>query len=337
LEKVLIIRLSSIGDIIQCMSVTGGLKNHHPNCEIHWIVRKDLASLLRIDPRIVNLIEFDRKDGMLGFIKLGFKLRNEGYTHVYDAHSNIRSNILKLILRPLGIGPKLITRTKARLKRFLLFKFRINLLPKPFRAFESFRSPLKKWNITDFYTPLSNWVFPKETVERCKTLLQEQPSKTITLVPSAAWELKRWPVEHWRKLVELLPDFHFNILAGPQDDFCDEIVAADPQRVNNLAGKTSLLESFCVTSLSKYVVSGDTGFLHAADLFNVPGCAIIGPTAFGYPTGEKMKIFELGLPCQPCSKHGDTKCKLAENKKCLMDITPQQISNEVNAKLNYFL
>ncbi len=319
------------------MSVTGGFKNHYPDCELHWIIRKDLASLLKIDPRIDRLIEFDRELGMSGLIKLAFKLKKEGYTHIYDAHSNIRSNILKIILRPLGIGPKLITRRKSRFKRFLLFKFRINLLPKPFRAFESFRLPLKKWGILNFYTLHDNWVFPKETQDKCTELIKEQPIKTITLVPSAAWELKRWPVEYWKKLVTLLPDFHFNILAGPTDTFCEEIVEADPSRVLNLAGKTSLLESFCVTAQSKYVVSGDTGFLHAADLFNIPGCAIIGPTAFGYPTGEKMKIFERNLPCQPCSKHGDTKCKLKEIKKCLVDITPEQIVKEIKANESCFL
>ncbi|MCW3806401.1 glycosyltransferase family 9 protein [Plebeiibacterium marinum] len=336
MKKVLIIRLSSIGDIIQCMSVTGGFKNFNPDCELHWIVRKDLASLLRIDPRIDQLIEFDRKEGMLGLIKLAFKLKKEGYTHIYDAHSNIRSNILKAILNPLGMGCKVITRRKNRFKRLLLFKFRINLLPKPFRAFESFRNPVYKWDINNFYTPHNNWIFPKETEDKCNKLLFNQPAKTITLVPSAAWELKRWPVDYWKKLITLLPDFHFNILAGPEDTFCQDIVDAAPTRVLNLAGKTSLLESFCITAKSPYVVSGDTGFLHAADLFNIPGCAIIGPTAFGYPTGEKMKIFERNLPCQPCSKHGDTTCKLKENKKCLTDITPEQIVEEIKLNLEVF-
>ncbi len=331
MKKVLIIRLSSIGDIIQCMSVTGGFKNHHPNCQVHWIVRSDLASLLKIDPRIDKLIEFDRGLGMSGLIKLAFKLKKEGYTHIYDAHSNIRSNILKLIICPLGSGRKVITRKKDRFKRMLLFKFRINLLPKPFRAFESFRNPIKKWEISNFYTSHNNWIFPVKTEEKCSELLKKEPAKTITLVPSAAWELKRWPVEYWKKIINLLPEFNFIILAGPEDHFCKEIVKADPLRVTNFAGKTSLLESFCITAKSKYVVSGDTGFLHAADLFNIPGCAIIGPTAFGYPTGDKMKIFELGLPCQPCSKHGDTKCKLKEIKKCLVDITPEQIVKEIKS------
>ncbi len=336
MKKILIIRFSSIGDIIQCMSVTGGFKNHHPNCEVHWIIRKDLASLLKIDPRIDKLIEFDKKKGIVGLIKLAFRLKQEGYSHIYDAHSNIRSNVLKIILCSFGFNSKLITRRKSRFKRMLLFNFRINLLPKPFRAFKSFRDPLKKWNITNFFTDNNNWVFPEETEKKCSELLNNQPSKTITLVPSAAWELKRWPINYWQKVVELLHDFHFNIIAGPNDNFCQEIANVDKSRVFNLAGKTSLLESFCITSKSKYVISGDTGFLHAADLFNVPGCAIIGPTAFGYPTGEKMKIFEMNLPCQPCSKHGNTKCKLKEIKKCLVDITPEQIVQEIKENISLF-
>ncbi len=331
--KILIIRLSSIGDIIQCMSVVGGFKNKFSDCELHWIVRKDMASLLKIDPRIDKIWEFDRSAGVSGLIKMAFELRKENYSHIYDAHSNIRSNILKSILIPFGIGPKLITRHKSRFKRFLLFNFGINKLPWPFRAFESFRSPLKKWGLNDYYTDSDNWVFPDEINKKTMSLIGDMSSKTITLVPSAAWELKRWPVDYWIKLIDILSDFNFIILAGPQDSFAEEIKKAAPDRVINLAGKTSLLESFCVTYYSNYVISGDTGFLHAADLFNKPGMAIIGPTAFGFPSGEKMKIIDVDLPCRPCSKHGNTKCKLTENKKCLKDITPEFIAE--TARKNY--
>ena len=336
MEKILIIRFSSIGDIIQCMSVTGGFKNHHPNCEVHWVIRKDLASLLKIDPRIDHIWEFDRELGVSGLITLAKKLRKEGFTHVYDAHSNIRSNILKTILNPLGLRTNLITRKKTRLKRLLLFKFRINLLPNPFKSFESFRNPISKWGITNFYTSADNWVFLKDTELKCAELLKDLPLKTITLVPSAAWELKRWPVEYWKELVAKLNDYNFIILAGPEDHFCQEIMNVAPERVTNLAGKTNLLESFCITSHSKYVISGDTGFLHAADLFNKPGIALIGPTAFGYPSGEKMKIFEQDLPCQPCSKDGSTNCKLKEIKKCLTDIRPFHLVKEVKQNELYF-
>ncbi len=330
LEKVLIIRFSSIGDIIQCMSVTGGIKNKQPNVELHWVVRKDLASLLRIDPRIDKIWEFDRELGFSGLIKLARALKAQGYTHIYDAHSNIRSNILKFIIKPFGIGkPKLVTRYKHRIKRILLFKFGINKLPKPFKAFESFRSPLYKWGINNFYTPDNNWIFPEPIIEKCTQLIEGFRENTIVFVPSAAHDLKKWPVKYWRDVIHGLPDYKFIILAGPQDTFCEKIKEAAPNRVLNLAGKTTLHESFCITSMANFVLSGDTGFLHAADLFNKPGIALIGPSAFGYPSGEKMKVFEVELDCKPCSKDGSTSCKIKETKKCLLDIKPERVISSI--------
>jgi len=336
--KILIIRLSSIGDIIQCMSVITGLKNKFPQAEIHWVVRADMQSLVQIDPRIDKLWAFDRKEGFGGVFKLGNKLKNEQFDLIYDAHSNIRSNILKLVLCPFGLcnlftRNKLVTRHKDRLKRLLLFKFGVNLLPNPFRALASFQTPLKKWDVSEFNTPFTDWQFPRETEEKIEQLVLKQlpeNQKWVTLVPSAAWALKRWPVKYWQELVILRPDLHFVVLGGPGDNFCEEIRSAAPERVINLAGKTSLMESFCAVWHSPYVISGDTGFLHAGDLFQKPGQAIIGPTAFGYPSNPKMKIMEVDLPCRPCTKDGSTKCKIKEDRKCLMDITPRLVARHID-------
>jgi len=336
--KILIIRLSSIGDIIQCMSVVTGLKNQFPDAELHWVARADLASLVKIDPRIDKVWEFDRKEGFTGVFKLGSLLKKEKYELIYDAHSNIRSNILKLILCPFGVcnlfkKNRLVTRHKDRLKRLLLFKFGINLLPKPFKALDSFRHPIQKWGATEFNTPFDNWSFPRETEEKVRDLvLNKIPNgrNWLTLVPSAAWQLKRWPVRYWQELVRLRGDLHFVVLGGPGDTFCEAIKSVAPDRVINLAGETSLMESFCAVWHSPYVISGDTGFLHAADLFQKDGQALIGPTAFGFPSNPKMKVMEVDLPCRPCTKDGNVKCKLKEEKKCMMDITPQVVAETIS-------
>ncbi len=335
-KKILIIRFSSIGDIIQCMAVTGGFKNHHPKTELHWVVRKDLASLIKIDPRIDKIWEFDRELGMLGLLKLAFQLKKEGYSHIYDAHSNIRSNIVKTILNPLNLSSsKLITRRKHRIKRILLFKFGINKLPNPFRAFESFRSPIRKWDINNFETPDSNWVFPDEIENKCSKLINGYTQNTVTLVPSAAHDLKKWPVKYWQEVITQLSDKKFIILGGPDDHFCEDIRSVAPNRVLNLTGKTTLHESFYITSKANYVLSGDTGFLHAADLFNKHGIALIGPSAFGYPSGRNMKVFEIELTCKPCSKDGSTNCKIKEIKKCLIDIKPKKVIKEIAAHFEH--
>lgn len=320
------------------MSVVGGLKTRLPEAEIHWVIRADMAPLLKIDPRIDKIWEFDRKEGFKGLLRLGTLLQKEKYHLIYDAHSNLRSTVLKFLLCPLTLcnlfhKNKLVTRHKNRIKRLLLFKLGINLLPKPFKAQESFRFPLrKKWNIEAFDEPFAQWTFPKEVESKvAHEILNKIPKekKWVILVPSAAWELKRWPENHWKKLVELRKDLYFVVLGGPNDTFCENIQSVAPERVLNLAGKTSLIESFCAVQHAPFVISGDTGFLHAADLFQKPGIALIGPTAFGYPSGRQMMVLEIDLPCRPCTKDGNTHCKLKEIKKCLVDIRPETVAENI--------
>ncbi len=340
MEKILIIRFSSIGDIIQCMSVVSGIKERFPEAKIHWISRRDMASLLRIDNRIDKVWEFERSKGFRGLLKLAFQLKKERYTHIYDAHNNIRSSILKVVLTSLGISTlfginKVITRSKDRIKRILLFKLRINLFPKPNLSFDSYYLPLQKWGITKGNVAY-NYQFSADVMSRCYNILEPITSRNqpwVTLVPSAAWSLKRWDTEYWQGLVEKLIDYNFIILGGAKDRFCERIFNVAPERCLNLAGHTSLLDSLCIVSLSNLVISGDTGFLHAADIFEKNAIALIGPTAFGFPSGKNTTTLEVELPCRPCTKDGSTKCKNKKEKQCLRDISPERVA--CNVKLKY--
>lgn len=338
MPKLLIIRFSSIGDIIQCMSITAGVKAVNPNMEIHWITRKDMAPMLYTDPNIDKLWEFDKKNGLSGLIKLSKTIKQEGFDYVYDAHLNTRSFVVKSMIcsfysRYIAKNNNCIIRKKNRFKRFLFFSLKMkSALQLPFRGMYSFQEPLIKKGLFKEPDAFGEWYFSKEVANKVDSLLQGWSSeKAITIVPSAAWELKRWPVEYWKKLIELLPDFKFIITAGPTDDFTSEIESVAPKRVLNLAGKTNLLESFYLISKANYVVSADTGFLHAADLFGIKGIALMGPTAFGHPTGKHIKVMETDLPCRPCTKEGNAKCKLQEYKKCLMHITPLMVAKHIKA------
>jgi heptosyltransferase-2 len=331
MKKILIIRFSSIGDIIQCMSVTQGIKAKFNEYELHWVTRKDMASLLKIDPDIDKIWEYDKKEGLSGLLRLITMLRKQKYTYIYDAHSNIRSNLIYFLFKITLCQSKWITRHKNRIKRILLFQFGINLLPKPFRSIESFQKPLQKWDVSFINLPHKNWEFPQAVHQKVTALMEKDKhkEKTITLVSSAAWDLKRWPVDYWKQLIELLKNYHFIIIGGPTDSFCEEIRQVATDRIINLAGKTTLLESFSVINLSEFVISGDTGFLHAADLFDKQGIALIGPTAFGFTSGNNMNIMEVPLSCRPCTKDGNVKCKNKEYKKCMMDISPAMVAINV--------
>ena len=329
-NKVLIIRFSSFGDIVQCSSVVEPIAQALIDAEIHWASRKDFDYLLKLNQRIDHVWSLDKKLGITGLIKFALKLRSEKFTHVYDAHNNLRSTVLKLFLRLRWNSPQLITRSKHRIKRILLFSFRINKFNKPFKGIDSYRDPLLKWGIkseSHSESKMVNWNFSNDIQLKIKNLIGKDP--VIALVPSAAWEMKRWPIEHWKKLIELLPNNKFVVLGGKEDLFCQDFVSIDPNRILNLAGKLSLVESCYLVTQSELIISADTGLLHVADVLGGKGLSLMGPTAFGFTKSPLIKTLEVDLPCRPCTKDGSGKCSQSIYQRCMVDITPTTVASEV--------
>src|SRR5690606_19956382 len=126
----------------------------------------------------------------------------------------------------------------------------------------------------------------------------------------------------------------FVVLGGPTDTFCEKLASShSPEQVKNLAGKLTLLESCAVVEMAKAVVSNDTGILHIADQMKIPTLAIIGPTAFGYPSAPTSITIETPMWCKPCTKDGRGLCIRLTYQKCLRDITPIQVANKLRTIL----
>lgn len=323
-KKLLIIRFSSFGDILQASSAIGSFLNQYPGAEIHWATRSDFVGLLSHNPNIKKVWPLNRKDGLKGLWKLALSLRKENYTHIYDAHNNLRSRFLSLFLWP----KHFVRRGKNRLRRFMLFKLRIkSALPKQ-PARDTFIHPLKKWGIP--FDPLqsSQLYFGKDA------LLTPQDAipfdQFIALIPSSAWDQKRWPLEYWKELIDLCPNQNFVIFGGPQDTFLKELVTGENQhRVFNSSGLFSLLESCAAISRAQAVIGCDTGLSHAADQLGIPTLILVGPSPFGYPGRSTSKALETELWCKPCSD-GSGRCKNKIYKKCLYEIKPKNVISELN-------
>lgn len=255
---------------------------------------------------------------MLGLWKIACDIAVQDYSLIYDAHNNQRTALLKfflMLLKP-SYFKRIQTRPKGRFKRFLLFNFRINLFPKPFRGARSFLGP------------------PGLAITPAPENPKQTTSQMVLFAPSAAWELKRWPIEHWKTLTKLCTNSSISIgmLGGPSDNFINEITSGF-DFVENFSGKLSWNETIDKIKSSRLLVSGDTGVLHIADYFGVPAIALIGPSAFGYPSRESSKILSRNLPCQPCSKDGRGKCKIKQTKKCLIEISPEDVFKTIQEKL----
>jgi heptosyltransferase-2 len=299
------------------------LKERFKKADIYLVTKEEFATFASLHPDLKGVISFNGKMGFIGIIKLSLRIRRENFDLIYDAHSNVRSFFLRLITRPFS-RVKIIKRSKERFKRILLFWFRINRFPKPFRGIKSFLNPLVNLGISQEpkILKIKNFIDIKKWVPF---------EKFILLAPSAAWELKRWPLHYWKNLIGLLPEENFVVLGGKEDNFCQDLEDLCHKRVINLAGKISYDESTQIIAKANLIISGDTGAIHIADLLGVKGILLIGPTAFGFTTGPHISILERPLECRPCTKDGRGKCSNVEYKKCLMDINPSDVAYLVSS------
>lgn len=330
--KFLIIRFSAFGDVVQTLSVPAAIKNSFPEAEVHWVSRRDMQGLLVTHPQIKKVWSFERKAGFLGLIQLALKMRQENYTHIYDAHNNLRSRVLCLILRPFGplSASRFIRRSIKRFKRVLLFQFRINKFEMPFSGQRDLLEPLAPWGISKIPPAAPQLFVTDDDLKKAFSAMGESQD-WIALAPSAAHILKRWPVGYWKELIASEPTKKFILLGGPEDKFLEEIASMAPDRVKNLAGKVSLTVSASVVAQAKLLISNDTWLLHAAEQLGKPAIALMGPAPFGFPSRASTKILERDLVCRPCSKHGQGPCvNKVKFHQCMIDITPSEVSRAIH-------
>ncbi len=337
--KILIIRFSSLGDVLQTLSVIDALHNRWPQSHIHWVTRSEFVPLIEHHPHLTKAWGLDKKNGFSGLLKLGKELNAESFDRIYDAHRSLRSQFLCFYLltksffqTPFKI-PQILRRSLKRWKRFLLFRFRINYFEQPFSGQRDLLEPLKKWDIPSNSPPAPQLFLPPNITLALETRFSILQDPFVALAPSAAFELKRWPLAHWKSLLELWlaadNNINFILLGGPEDQFLESLQQINPQRIINLAGRLSLSESAEVIKHSKLLIANDTGLLHAGEQLGRPCIALMGPAPFGFPSRkDKTKIMELQLDCRPCSKHGQGPCRNPHHQWCLVGITPEAVLKE---------
>lgn len=327
--KVLIIRFSAIGDVAQCLSAAQLIKNRYPQASITWVTREDLRELLESQSIISEVISLPRRSKLFALWQLFLILQRSKWTHIYDAHNNLRSKILIGLMRINGLLSmqriQFLHRSNRRWSRFILFVLR----GRP--------AELLKGNQWSFIEPLKNWGIVEElpnapvlfSSAKLKSDLQLPNPPFTVLCPSAAHSLKRWPLDSWRTLMQLMPNNQFVLLGGPED-LERHRVFNEIGNCLNLTGQLSLLQSAKVIQMAKAVVSNDTGMMHFAEQMGVPTVALMGPAPLGRPSRPSTQILEVALACRPCSKHGQGPCFNKTFQKCLTSINPETVRNALS-------
>ena len=336
--KILILKPSSLGDVIQALPVLRLLKLHYPASEISWWIDAALAPLLAGDPDLAGVVRFERKrwarpQHWPEMVRSIQQLRAENFDLVIDLQCLARSGAFAWLARGKFLAGLDEVREGAR-------GFYDLAVPR-----RSFLTHAVDWYLS-VLPPLGvpvhkNFIWLPERPAIAAAVKKKWPvaqSRWIALQPGARWMNKRWPVEHFSELVcrlgEIFPAVRFAIIGGKDDKLLGEIIASTaPARCLNLCGETTLLEMVEWLRHAELLVTNDTGPMHAAAALGKPLVALFGPTEPRRtgPYGQLENVLRLELPCTPCLK---STCHFEKMEECLRALSPAAVFARVREKFS---
>lgn len=331
MRHILIIRFSSIGDIILTSPLIRAVRRQYPEAEISFAVKKEFFDVVKHNPHIDRFFVYDKQAEGKALKALRQEVKATRFDWIIDIHKNFRSLFLKY-----GSGAALKTSySKQIFKRTLLVKLGINryktIKPVYLRYFEA----VKKKNIVDDGQGTEVFV-ADQMVNAMRERLSDDgclvaDRALVAVCPGARWATKRWMSEGFQEVARRLVQDHkaFIILLGGKGDAatCQQIHQTLPNDSLNYAGQLSLLESSAMLSFSRIVITNDTGMMHMAQAQKRPVVAIFGCTTkeLGYfPIPENSVVVEHALSCRPCTHNGRHECP-KKHYDCMKKITPDQV------------
>lgn len=309
LNNVLIIRLSSLGDILLTTPLIRSLKKKYPSVSIDFILREEYKDVLKHNPYINNLMLFSRNDNA----DIHETVKKRDYDLVIDLQNNLRSRKLTR-----HINAPVSKLDKRRVDKFLLVNFGINRLkdapPVPERYIAAVPELEPDGQGLDLILP-----------DNINTV--SIPGRNIGMCPGSRHFTKMWPEDNFIELGRLLTEKGYKILLlGGRSD--REICGRIAQKIDgavDLSNNNDLFSTAAEMKNCSIIICNDSGMMHAACAAEVPVAVFFGSTVreFGFaPYKNNNLILENNsLSCRPCSHIGRAKCPKG-HFKCMKEITP---------------
>lgn len=321
-QKILIVRLSSLGDILLTTPLIRSLKKKYPTIEIHFLLREEYQDLLLYNPHISKLITIKREDS---YLKTEDVLSKYKYDFVIDLQNNLRSRVLTHSLHCSKVRFK-----KLSWQKFFLVKLKVNMLSNAPAIPMRYASVIKGLELDKEGLELYTREKQSESLRGATNL--------VGFCPGSRHFTKMWPKEYFIELGKILIDNGFNIvLFGGKDDqqLCSEI-KSDLSRCIDLSNDNIILQTAANMKLCNAIICNDSGLMHIACAFGIPVVAIFGSTVkeFGFsPYNCKNLILEnKSLSCRPCSHIGKSYCP-KKHFNCMREIKPQFVFNSLQKLL----
>ncbi|OQP51940.1 glycosyltransferase family 9 protein [Niastella populi] len=334
--KILIIRFSSIGDIVLTTPVIRCLKKQLPEAEVHYLTKASFKAVLEANPYIDKLHYLH--DDLQAVIP---QLQDEHFDYVIDLHHNLRTMRVKKAL-----GKKSFSFNKLNIQKFIYTTIKLNVLP-DVHIVDRYLDTVKSLGVKNDGRGLDYFIPEKDKVKE-SDIPAGHLAGYIGVVIGAAHNTKKLPVHKLKELCAAI-DHPVILLGGKDDRENGELIArADPHKIYNSCGKFNINESADLVRRAKLIITHDTGLMHIASAFKKPVISIWGNTVpqFGmYPYYGTLSsqlpkqqlpydIMEVRpLYCRPCSKIGYDKCPLG-HFKCMEKIKITDIVTNVNLRIS---
>ena len=322
MPKILILRFSSIGDIVLTTPVIRCIKQQLPGAEVHYCTKKAFQSILAHNPHVDKVHVLGDNLG-----NLVQELKAENFDYVVDLHNNLRTRIIKTRL-----GKPSRSFNKLNYEKWLMVNFKLNRLP-DVHIVQRYLDAAVSLGVKDDGKGLEYFIPAQDEVDM-RTLPAAFQNGYVAFAIGAQHYTKRLPTERIIELCEQLQQ-PIILLGGKEDANTGEQIAnhfanrptSNEQRITkiyNACGKYNLNGSASLVKQATQVISHDTGLMHIAAAFQKDIISVWGNTIpeFGmYPFRTKYKVLEVkGLSCRPCSKIGYKKCPKG-HFKCMRDIS----------------
>jgi ADP-heptose:LPS heptosyltransferase len=314
--KILVIRFSSMGDIIYTTPVVRCLKKQLQNAEVHVITKPAFKYIYDNNPFVDKLLLLKPK-----LADTIAEIKSEGYDYIIDLHKNLRTAIIKFLT-----GIKSSTYNKQNVRKWLSLKFRIKIAP-PIHLVDRYMQTVKFLGVTNDGQPIDYYIKQQHQLTELLPLSHQQGY--IAFIIGATHFTKRMPNSKITNICRGLQQPV--VLLGGKDVKVngDEIAAAIGTKIYNACGITSLDESVFLVSKAISIIGFDTGLTHIAEAFNKPIVSVWGGTVPDLLGVQPYKVKDvlvagINLYCRPCSKFGLEKCPLG-HFKCMNDMPEEQI------------
>lgn len=326
LGKTLVLRLSSLGDLILMVPLLRALFAARAGQEMHLVCKEKYAGLFEGND-FLDRIFLVKRGGPAELASLRSALARERYDTVIDAHNVIRSNLLFHTTR----ARNKIQIRKDQMKKWLLIRGRTNRYGRLVSQSERYAELARRLGVA---IPADSGELPIPAAAARSADVALAPAARdgkplVALAPGARWPTKRWPAEHFERLGSAAGNAGCAVvlMGGPEDAPQNAAIARNvfPAPLD-LAGRLSIIESAAVLKRCDALVTNDSAPLHLAEAVGTPVVALFGPTVreFGYyPRLPRSIALEVDLPCRPCSRNGARLCHLG-TKECLTAIAPER-------------